>query len=126
MPEANPSLEQCQPGPMVCEELSEKRLEVEKLKLKQSEDLERFIQLDQYLQELLKVTVINREQLQSKDQQIAELHQKLLNQAQQDGASRGEGGGEAKHGGHVAIAGQRSEAYGSEEYVLYCHSREGT
>eukprot|EP00798_Chlamydomonas_sp_ICE-L_P022520 gene22520-29641_t len=36
----------------VCEELSEKGKEMEKLKLKQSEDLERYIRLDQYLEEV--------------------------------------------------------------------------
>eukprot|EP00798_Chlamydomonas_sp_ICE-L_P022560 gene22560-29686_t len=36
----------------VCEELSEKSKEVDKLKLKQSEDLERYIRLDQYLEEV--------------------------------------------------------------------------
>eukprot|EP00798_Chlamydomonas_sp_ICE-L_P013916 gene13916-19846_t len=65
MPEVNPSLEQA------------------------SEDLERFIRLEQHL---LEMTDLNRQQLQSKDEQIAELHKELLNRALQDGASRGEGG----------------------------------
>eukprot|EP00798_Chlamydomonas_sp_ICE-L_P018546 gene18546-25053_t len=55
----------------VCEELSGKIKEVDKLKLKQSEDLERFIRVEQHLQG---VTDLNRQQLQSKDEQIAELH----------------------------------------------------
>eukprot|EP00798_Chlamydomonas_sp_ICE-L_P028592 gene28592-31758_t len=53
------------------------------------EDLESVIKLEHYLQE---VTDLNREQLQSKDKQIAELQQELLNQAQRYGSSRGEGG----------------------------------
>eukprot|EP00798_Chlamydomonas_sp_ICE-L_P031473 gene31473-6661_t len=94
MPEANPSLEQAFWAhwlwvvTLVCEELSEKSKGVEKLKLKQSEDLERYIRLGQYLEE---VTDLNRQQLQSKDEQIAELYQELLNHAQQNGAPRGEG-----------------------------------
>eukprot|EP00798_Chlamydomonas_sp_ICE-L_P022518 gene22518-29639_t len=40
----------------------------------------------------LQVTDLNRQQLQSKDEQIAELYQEFFNQAQQDSAPRGEGG----------------------------------
>eukprot|EP00798_Chlamydomonas_sp_ICE-L_P000069 gene69-12889_t len=65
------------PSQRVCEELSGKSNEVDKLKLKQSEDLERFIRLEQHLQEM---TDLNRQQLQSKDEQIAELHKEILNQ----------------------------------------------
>eukprot|EP00798_Chlamydomonas_sp_ICE-L_P004117 gene4117-14221_t len=77
------------PTERVYEELSGKSKEVDELKLKQGEGQEHIIQLDQYLQE---VTDLNCEQLHTKDEKIAELHQELLNQAQQEGASREEGG----------------------------------
>eukprot|EP00798_Chlamydomonas_sp_ICE-L_P022441 gene22441-29554_t len=74
----------------VSEELSKTRKEVDKLKLKQSEDLGPFIRLDQQFQEM---TDLNRQQLLSKDEQIAELQKELLNQALQDGARSKRGGG---------------------------------
>eukprot|EP00798_Chlamydomonas_sp_ICE-L_P018198 gene18198-24640_t len=64
--------------------------EVEKLNLEKIDAHTRYVDLDQYIE---KLTDLNRQQLHSKDEQIAELHQELLSQIQQEGASGGEGAG---------------------------------